>query len=296
MLWRWLIVATFAVSALADVVGASTGFVPRPEHPRPDFERTQWLNLNGVWEFAFDPKDVGIKENWFALDAKPFPLRIVVPFPWESKLSGIERKDYKGVAWYRRTFVVPKGWQGKRVWLCFGAVDWHATVWVNGEKIGEHEGLTEFRFDVTEKIRFGEPNLLVVRVVDFTDHETPIGKQVEWWYTSTSGIWQTVWLEATGQVCVKKFRIIPLADKKHVPTGEVKFEVWLDWGAERRVRNEVIVEVRSPERKFRATQAKVAAGQEQVALTVKVPNPRFWTPETPVLYNAEIIVHSAPRT
>ncbi len=271
----------------------SAEFVPRPEHPRPDFERTQWLNLNGVWEFVFDPNDVGVQENWFVPNAKPFPLRIVVPFPWESKLSGIERKDYKGVAWYRRTFTVPKDWKGKRVWLCFGAVDWHATVWLNGEKVGEHEGgYSEFRFDVTDKVRFGEPNLLVVRVVDFTDHETPIGKQVEWWYTSTSGIWQTVWLEATGQVCVKKFRIIPLGDKHHVPTGEVKFEISLDWGEGRGTRDELVVGVRSPERKFRAVQAKVSAGQEQVTLIVKVPNPKFWTPDNPVLYSAEIFVRS----
>jgi len=296
MLRRWFIVSAMAAFALMGVENAFADFVPKPEHPRPDFERAQWLNLNGVWEFAFDPKDDGIKEGWFKPNGKPFPLRIVVPFPWESKLSGIERKDYKGVAWYRRTFAVPRDWRGKRIWLCFGAVDWHATVWLNAEKVGEHEGgYSEFRFDVTDKIRFGEPNLLVVRVVDLTDHETPIGKQVEWWYTSTSGIWQTVWLEATGQVCVKKFRIIPLADKKHVPTGEVRFEVWVDRGEGRGMTGELIVEVRSPNRKFRAVQGKVPAGRDQVTLTVKVLNPQFWTPDNPVLYDAEIAVYPTPR-
>lgn len=300
----WLIVSSSVVA----VTGSAGEFMPRPEHPRPDFERTAWCNLNGIWEFAFDPKDVGVKEQWFAPDAKSFPLRIVVPFPWESKLSGIERTDYKGIAWYRRTFTVPKEWlvtqagslryknvpSGKRIWLCFGAVDWHATVWLNGEKVGEHEGgYSEFRFDITDKVRIGEPDLLVVRVVDVTDHETPIGKQVHWWYTSTSGIWQTVWLEATGQVCVKKFRIIPLADKSNVPTGEVRFEVTLDWGTGQGTLDKgVIVEVRSVNRKFRSVQVKVPAGQEQVALNVKVPNPQFWTPETPVLYPAEIVVRS----
>lgn len=292
MLWRWLVLATNGVLMTASVNAGE--FIPRPEHPRPDLERVQWRNLNGVWEFAFDPTDVGVKEHWFATDAKPFPLHIVVPFPWESKLSGIQRPDYKGIAWYRCNFVVPRDWKGKRIWVCFGAVDWHATVWLNGEKVGEHEGgYNEFRIDVTDKVRFGEPNLLVVRVADFTDHETPIGKQVEWWYTSTSGIWQTVWLEATGKICVKKLRIIPLAEKGHVPTGEVRFEVWLDWGEGRKTRDGVIIEVRSPERKFRAVQAKATAGQEQVVLTVKVPNPQFWTPETPVLYSVEIAVYSA---
>ncbi len=313
MLWRWLVLA--AGSALMTASMNADEFVPRPEHPRPDFERVQWQNLNGVWEFAFDPNDVGVKEGWFAPDAPSFPLRIVVPFPWESKWSGIQRPDYKGVAWYRRSFTVPKEWKGKRLWICFGAVDWHAIVWINSQSVGEHEGgYSEFRFDVTDKVRINEPNLLVVRVLDFTDHETPIGKQTPSWYTSTSGLWQTVWLEATGPVCVKKFRIIPFADKRYLPTGEVQFEVWLDWGEGRgtmvgngetgkgRSRGQgkgdeyVIVEVRSPDRKFRAVQTKAIVGagerQEQVTLTVKVPNPKFWTPETPYLYGAEVVVRS----
>ncbi|MER3501450.1 MAG: hypothetical protein C4295_08280 [Candidatus Fervidibacterota bacterium] len=301
MRWRWGALVAMSVLSMA----AASAIVPRPEHPRPDFERPQWLNLNGVWEFTFDPNDIGVKERWFALDAQPFPLRILVPFPWESRLSGIERKDYKGVAWYRRTFTLPNGrkgkgqraeeeWKGKRIWLCFGAVDWHATVWLNGELVGEHEGgYSEFRFDISDKVRFDAPNWLVVRVVDLTDHETPIGKQVEWWYTSTSGIWQTVWLEATGEVCVKKFRIVPLGDKNHVPTGQVRFEIWLDWGMGQGARDAVTVEVRSPNRKFRAVQAKAKQGQEMVTLTVKVPNPRFWTPETPVLYDAEMVIRDA---
>lgn len=295
MLWRWIFVATaIGTFALVAQVRKANALVPRPEHPRPDFERAQWLNLNGIWEFAFDPNDIGTKERWFTSNAPSFPLRIVVPFPWESRLSGIGRTDYKGIAWYRRNFVAPKGWQGKRIWLCFGAVDWHATVWLNGEKVGEHEGgYSEFRFDVTNKIRLGEPNLLVVRVVDYTDRETPIGKQVEWWYTSTSGIWQTVWLEATGQVCVNKFRIVPLADKRHVPTGEVRVDIFLDWGTGGKNKRETFtVEVRSPTRKFRAVQAKVMPEQEKITLMVKVPNPIFWTPETPYLYEAEIIVRT----
>ncbi len=291
MRWRWLLLAAACVG-VAVKVEAESG-VPRPEHPRPNFERAAWQNLNGVWEFAFDPNNVGVQQQWFAPNAPSFPLRIVVPFPWESRLSGIGRTDYKGVAWYRRTFRVPKEWQGKRLWLCFGAVDWHATVWLNGNLVGEHEGgLTGFRMEITNKVRFDASNLLVVRVEDFTDHETPIGKQVEWWYTSTSGIWQTVWLEATGTVCVNKFRIIPLADKRHVPTGELRMEIALDWGEERGARDEVVVEVRSPERKFRAVQAKATKGQEWVTVGLKVLNPQFWTPETPTLYNAEILVRT----
>ncbi len=294
MIWRWLIVTAWS---LASLTGSWTAEIPRPEHPRPDLERSAWLNLNGVWEFAFDPDDVGRKERWFSPDASPFPLRIVVPFPWESKLSGVARPDYKGVAWYRRSFSLPKAWQGKRILLCFGAVDWHATVWLNGELVGEHEGgYSEFRFEISDKVRFDRPNLLVVRVVDWTDPETPIGKQVRWWYTSTSGIWQTVWLEATGEVCVKHLRIIPLANNQHAPTGEMRFEIALDWGTGEGAKDTVFVEVRSPQRKFRAVRAKAERGEETVSLSFKVTNPRFWTPETPVLYDAEILLRATEET
>ena len=294
---------TWFLSAVAGILlvgwaGAVRAEIPRPEHPRPDFGRTEWQNLNGVWEFAFDAGGSGIKERWFAPDAASFPLRIVVPFPWESRLSGIERPDYKGVAWYRRTFTVPKRWEGRRIWLCFGAVDWSATVWLNGEKLGEHEGgYSEFRFDVSGRVRFEKPNLLVVRVLDLTDHETPIGKQTPSWYTSTSGIWQTVWLEATGQVCAEKLRILPLAGSGHVPTGKVRFELSLNWGSRRGANSAgAVVEIRSPNRKFPAVSARVPAGQERVSLTVQVPNPKFWTPDAPVLYPAEITVYPArPR-
>ena len=181
-------------------------------HPRPDFERTEWINLNGLWEFQFDPNNRGLAENWQTLE-KPYALTIRVPYGWESKLSGVERKDYKGVAWYRREFSLPENWNGKRVWLCFGAVDHKAEVWVNGQSVGTHEGgYSEFRFDITPYVRFGRPNTLVVRVEDFTDPETPLGKQIPSWYTSTSGIWQTVWLEATGEAWIEGCRIIPQAD------------------------------------------------------------------------------------
>src|SRR5262249_26546396 len=108
--------------------------------PRPDFYRPARQSLNGSWQFAFDPNDVGVKEAWYKSGTKPYLLQIQVPFPWESKLSGIRRLDYKGVAWYRREFTLPKEWQGRRVWLCFGAVDWQAAVWMNGVPVGEHEG------------------------------------------------------------------------------------------------------------------------------------------------------------
>src|SRR5512146_2139063 len=119
----------------------STGSIPRPEHPRPDWYRENWLNLNEIWRFAFDPRYEGEHARWYRPENDfAFEQRIQVPFPWESQLSGLARKDYLGAGWYRREVTVPREWAGQRIWLNFGAVDWHARVWLNGRPIGEHAG------------------------------------------------------------------------------------------------------------------------------------------------------------
>lgn len=265
---------------------ASAAAFNDPAAPRPDFYRPAWQSLNGAWRFAFDPNDMGLKEGWQGDGAGPYPLHINVPFPWESRLSGVERPDYKGVAWYRREFTPPKGWDGRRLWLCFGAVDWKATVWLNGTMIGEHEGgYSEFRMDITKAVRWDRPNHLVVRAVDLTERETPIGKQISTWYTSSSGIWQTVWLEGTGPAVVQQLRITPAAGKDGVPTGAVRFDVTCEPGA---ARTNMVVEVRSLDRRFEPVQAPLPAGRDRVSLVVRVANPKFWTPGTPVLYTAVV--------
>jgi hypothetical protein len=254
-------------------------------HPRPDFERKAWQSLNGIWQFRFDPDDTGLSAGWQsgeppARGAEATHIR--VPFGWESKLSGVNRPDYKGVVWYWREFDLPREWQGKRLWLCFGAVDRKAQVWVNGNLAGEHEGgYSEFRLDITPYARFDRPNRLTVRVEDRTDPETPIGKQIPTWYTSTSGIWQSVWLEATGQAVVKRWRILPEGDAQGVPTGVVKIELEIDRGG---VEQALMLSVQSSNRRFKTVQTMLEPTATQAVLTLRVPNPRFWTPETPVLY------------
>ena len=114
--------------------------IPVPEHPRPDFQRERWLNLNGKWAFDFDPDAVGESEKWYTLDAHQYGMHIIVPFPWESKLSEVHNPKYKGAAWYQRTIAVPEEWASQRVVLKFGAVDWEAKVWINGHFVGGHEG------------------------------------------------------------------------------------------------------------------------------------------------------------
>lgn len=270
LLMAWMALATQAILA---------------QHPRPDFERAQWQSLNGVWEFQFDPRNEGLTQNW-QISPKPYARTIRVPFAWESHLSGIGDTQYKGVAWYRREFNLPENWRGKRIWLCFGAVDHHATVWLNGERVGEHEGgYSEFRFDITPYVRFDRPNTLVVRVEDYTDRETPLGKQTPEWYTSVSGIWQTVWLEATGAATIQHFKITPLANEAGVPTGVVEFTVAVERAA---VREPLQLELRSRNRAFTPMRFGILEGETEKTFRVVVPNPRLWTPETPHLYPFEL--------
>jgi beta-galactosidase/beta-glucuronidase len=136
--------------------------IPRPEYPRPDFQRDNWLNLNGIWAFAFDPDLMGLAQNWFDLNNEALQEAIVVPFAWQSPLSGIAEPSHYGVAWYRRTFIVPETWAGQQVVLHFGAVDYQAQVWVNGQLVGEYEGgHTPFEFDITAMLAAGENGVVV---------------------------------------------------------------------------------------------------------------------------------------
>lgn len=174
--------------------------IPRPEYPRPQFVRDAFVNLNGWWQFEADDGDSGLSRG--LVEKSPLDGRILVPFCPESDLSGVGRKDFMRAVWYRRAFTLPEAAQGKRVILHFGAVDYACTVWVNGREAGRHEGgYVSFSFDITDQLQPGE-NTLVVRAQDDTrSPHQPSGKQSEKYesygcfYTRTTGIWQTVWLE-----------------------------------------------------------------------------------------------------
>ena len=176
----------FGLGLLAStgLVSADEALIPKPEHPRPDARRPFWANLNGRWQFRFDANNQGIRESWEKPDAVGYDRTIVVPFPWESELSGIhEVKDAPKVGWYRRRFAIPKNFPaGQRVWLRFDAVDWHADVWVNGRKVAEHEGgYTPFEADISDALTPAAENVLVVRAFDPTDPNLPTGKQIGWY-------------------------------------------------------------------------------------------------------------------
>lgn len=198
--------------------------IPRPEYPQPQFQREQWISLNGEWEFAYDDKNVGIDEGWESRST-PLPKKIIVPFAPETQMSGIGDTSFHPYVWYRRVVTLPAAWNGKRVLLKFGAVDYEAKVWVNGRMAGEHVGGgVPFSLDVTHLLKQG-PNAVVVRAEDQpTDRYQPRGKQ--YWepksrsifYTRTTGIWQPVWLEAAGSSYLDRVRVTPSND------GVVRFD------------------------------------------------------------------------
>jgi beta-galactosidase/beta-glucuronidase len=212
--------------------------VPRPEYPRPQFRREPWINLNGEWHFAFDDDDAGQARGWqeissrdLGTDASPFDRSIIVPFCFQSELSGIGETAFHDVVWYARTFEgSPAG--DERLLLHFGAVDYRAAVWVNGVQVASHEGgHTPFSADVTDALAGeGKVNVLVVRAEDPSREVTiPRGKQ--YWkeesegifYTRTTGIWQTVWLEPVHRQRIDKLRLTP-----DIENASIDLEVYLE--------------------------------------------------------------------
>src|SRR5216117_92571 len=180
--------------------------IPLPEHPRPDFERTEWLNLNGRWRFAFDARDEGERAGWVSRDL-PGAREILVPFSWGAPLSGVP--DSADIAWYARSITVPAVWSGRRVFLVFGACDWRTTVWLDGTKLGEHQGgYTPFAFELKSATP-GRPQRLVVRVDD-TPH--PFKLECKQGYGKARGMWQTVYLEARGSDPLEFVHFTPSPD------------------------------------------------------------------------------------
>ena len=265
--------------------------LPRAEYPRPQFQREAWLNLNGPWDFEFDDANVGLDQGWVSGSHK-FGRTITVPFCFESRASGIGDRTFHPWIWYRRAVTIPADWKGKRVLLNFGAVDYRAQVWVNGQAAGSHEGgNVPFSFDVTPLLKTGD-NVITVRAEDPpTDRSIPRGKQ--YWevesrsifYTRTSGIWQTVWLEAAGESYIESVRISPSLD------GTVRFAARL---ARPRPDMELVATVRWKDQVMGTGSARSAT--DRVSAAVMVNEPKLWSPGSPNLYDVTLELKSAGTT
>ena len=187
--------------------------IPRPEYPRPQLVREDFINLNGTWEFEIDNAMVGFAKKY--QDRPSLNDKITVPFCPESKLSGIGNVDYMNAVWYRRRLDIPAEWKGKTILVHFGAVDYHARVWVNGKFVGEHKGgYTPFSVDVTPALQAGDNYIVLYAEDDTKGGHQPVGKQSQWYYsagcsyTRTTGIWQTVFMEAVDRYYVTNIKTV----------------------------------------------------------------------------------------
>lgn len=201
--------------------------VPRNEYPRPQLVRKEWLCLNGEWQFEADNAQSGMERGFYAND---YTLngKINVPFCPESRLSGIGNRDFIASVWYKRAVDIPAEWRGKRIILHFGAVDYHAIVFVNGTRVCEHRGgYTPFSADITEFLTWDGDMISLCAYDDVRAHNQPAGKQSAKYnsygcfYTRTTGIWQTVWLEAVGDCYINEIKFTPDVPSVSVSAGFV---------------------------------------------------------------------------
>ncbi len=259
------------LSRFAKDVAADTAW---RQYPRPQMVRSRWQNLNGLWDYALTAKD--------AERPNGFDGEILVPFAIESALSGVKKvPGAERRLWYRRTFSVPPEWADDHILLHFGAVDWHATVTVNGKKVGEHKGgYTPFSFDITSALNDGDEQELVVSVWDPTDTWTQArGKQVSEpegiWYTSVTGIWQTVWMEPVPGGAIESVSVVPDVDKQSI---------------------KLIVRTRGTRADMKVRATVYYKGQRLIhgigspsrPITIAVQNPHLWSPDDPNLYDLDI--------
>jgi len=271
------------------IVASRAADVPLGEHPRPDFRRDTWQTLNGPWQFRFDAKNQGLKAGWS--DGKTeFDRQIVVPYAWESQLSGIHEPSGQYIGWYRRTVDIPAAWKGQRVWLHLGAVDWQAQVWVNGQSVAVHQGgFTPLSVDITRAATTGESAVIVVRAYDPTHRELPNGSQLSG-HTTTSGIWQTVWLEARRKTHIASARLVP-----REIAGEWHLDVELEIAD---VDGPATVRMSSPSPGFPEQRITVRSDgpKGRATASFEITQPKLWSPQTPHLYDLRLDLKTGDET
>ncbi len=257
------------------------------EYPRPQLVRDKWQNLNGLWGY----KITSFLQNYREAEQLPSDGNILVPFPIESNLSGVKKALLpEQQLWYNRTFVMPESWKGQRVLLHFGAVDWKANVWVNGKKTGTHQGGYEpFTFDITEALKENGEQQITVSVWDPSDKGfQPAGKQTlnprGIWYTATSGIWQTVWLEPVPQTAISSLKITPDIDQK---TLQLK--------ANSNISNNLSGYTIKAIAYDQGKKVAEANGVLEKDLLLHLDNPKLWSPDHPFLYDLTVSLYKGNK-
>jgi beta-galactosidase/beta-glucuronidase len=272
---------------------ADKAMVPRPEYPRPQFVRSDWLCLNGEWQFEIDAGDSGLERG---LLQRELGDRITVPFCPESSLSGIGCTDFMNAVWYRRQVTIPEAWNGQRVLLHFQAVDYDATVWANGVEIGRHRGgFSPFSCDLGGSARSGETITIVVRARDDHRPPQPRGKQSQRYanysclYTRTTGIWQTVWMEPVPELALRRPRLTP-----DVANGLIRLEQPIS-------NNRPGLQLRATLKDANGVVCTECCAADmdlspRLDLPIPVDRRRLWSPGDPFLYDIEIELLDADGT
>jgi len=258
---------------------------PRPEHPLPQFKRETWKNLNGKWTYQFDFGKTGKERNLF--ESIGFEDTIVVPFCPESNLSGVGYKDFIESMWYHRKAIIPNTWKNMDFILHFGAVDYQSEVFINGRSIGVHFGGTSsFRYVLDDNVQAGDSIDIVVHVIDETrSGNQPIGKQSKTFhsqgchYTRTTGIWQTVWLEAVPRKRINSCKIMPDLDNQ-----KFIFQPTFSGIDQGQVFSVHVFEKGMP------VAEKECFASNGTSLEIELKKPRLWTPEYPFLYDFKLIL------
>jgi len=257
----------------------------RNEYPRPDLVRDNWLNLNGSWAFAFDDNKVGHLEQWFL--KHDFNQKINVPFAFQTILSGINDPSFHDHLWYQKSLKVPSTMRNKRVFLRFEAVDYYAEVYVNGKLVGSHTGgQTGFGFEITDFLTWEQENVVVYAHDPSTDEYLPRGKQY-WkekpesiWYNRTSGIWQTVWLQALEIDYVKHVQITPLYDE-----GKVEFSIEVTNAS---MKPRLILNNKEIDVDFQLTEQNKLVAKYKLFHTENDFYEKSWSPDNPYLFDLAI--------
>lgn len=262
--------------------------------PRPDFRRENWMDLSGMWEFAFD-EDWKQGEN--GLSEKVYPRKIEVPFAYQTPRSGIHIQEIHEVIWYKRSFIISNSMRGKRVFLNFAAVDYEAYVWLNGQLLGSHQGgYTPFSFEITQYLK--EENEVVLKVKDEVDTAQPRGKQY-WtdspdrcWYTPTSGIWQMVWIETVDQKPIDHVKIVPDID-----TNSVLFGITVPEYCQG---DKVELTIFYKEKMVKEAMVSLDGKRTEVIIALKpedsIDEIHHWSPEKPNLYDVQLtLLHNGEK-